>query len=232
MKPISIQIDQAEALRYAGHRNGALPASLQTLLDACCAEVQALARPRMVARVFPVAAHDPVRLAETELVLEGADIAALLDGVPACALMAVTIGGQVEAAIRRAQVTDMSRALFLDACASAAVESVCEACETSLRQQLGEAEAFFTRRYSPGYGDLPLTMQRPILQVLDAGRRIGLSVSESGLLTPRKSVTAVLGISPSALPQAQAARGCAACSQRKTCLYRKEGNVCAEHEDQ
>lgn len=224
MKTLEIEIDKAEALRYAGHRDGALAEPLQTLLDDCCAKVQALARPRMVLRVFSFADHDPVRLAGTDLVLPGADIASLLADSQSCALMAVTIGSQVELAIRSAQVTDMTRALFLDACASAAVESACEAGEQALREELGGPPPFFTRRYSPGYGDLPLALQRPLLQLLDAGRKIGLSVSESGLLTPRKSVTAIVGLNKMQMTKEKS--GCAVCSNRETCLYRKEGISC------
>ncbi|MGI6499036.1 MAG: methionine synthase [Oscillospiraceae bacterium] len=229
MKTLEIEIDKAEALRYAGHRHGPLTEPLQRLLDDCCEKTHALARPRMVFRVFSIADHSPVRLAGTDLVLEGGDAEVLLKQSKACVLMAVTIGNGVEPAIRSAQVTDMTRALFLDACASAAVESVCEAGERALRKQLGGPPPFFTRRYSPGYGDLPLTLQRPLLQLLDAGRKIGLSVSESGLLTPRKSVTAIIGLNDAGEEAGES--GCASCGSRETCLYRKEGTSCEQISD-
>ena len=223
MRSLEIQINREEALRYAGHRKGNLTEGLQTLFDECCDLVQSLAKPRMVTRIFPIGEHHPVQLLGADLVLEGKDIATLLTDATSCILLAVTIGSQVENAIRNAQVTDMTKALFLDACASAAVESACEEGERLLRETLGGPPPFFTRRYSPGYGDLPLTLQRSLLRLLDAGRKIGLSVSESGLLTPRKSVTAILGLS--AKPTEKES-GCAVCSNRETCLYRKEGISC------
>ena len=53
-----------------------------------------------------------------------------------------------------------------------------------------------TRRYSPGYGDLPLSVQPALLDALDAGRRLGVTLTESLLMVPMKSVTAVVGIGP------------------------------------
>ncbi len=54
---------------------------------------------------------------------------------------------------------------------------------------------YLTDRFSPGYGDMPLAQSGQICEVLNTGRSIGLTVSQSGILMPRKSVTAVLGIS-------------------------------------
>ena len=224
MKPLAIKIDPQEALRYAGHRSGVLAPELREKFDACYAQVSALVRPRIVTRVFPIEGTRPVRLTGTALVLPGRDIGSLLSGAHACVLMAVTIGGEVEQAIRSAQVKDLTGALFLDGCASAAVEAVCEAAEAQLRARLGGPPPFFTRRFSPGYGDLPLTLQQPVLQVLDAGRKIGLFVSDSGLLTPRKSVTAILGLREK--EAVQGSGGCEACGKRDTCTYRKEGISC------
>ena len=58
-----------------------------------------------------------------------------------------------------------------------------------------QAEGKFLKpRFSPGYGDLPLEMQRDIFRVLDCSRKIGLTLNESLLMSPSKSVTAIVGI--------------------------------------
>ena len=219
-----LEIDRGEALRYAGHRSGALTPELSSLLEDCIEEIRKAARPRMIYRLFQIQGREPVLLQGSAVSLEGQDIAQLLHNCHACILLAVTLGAGVEQAIRQAQVTDMTRALLLDAAASAAVESACNLAQEAIRQELGAPPPFFTRRYSPGYGDLPLTLQRPFLNVLDAGRKIGLYVSESGILTPRKSVTAVIGLSDK--PSHQASGGCEDCPNAETCIYRKEGVTC------
>ena len=60
--------------------------------------------------------------------------------------------------------------------------------------------------------------------LLDASRKIGVTVTDRLILIPRKSVTAVIGISEKEIPQKR--RGCSCCNMRKTCPYRKRGEHC------
>ena len=98
--------------------------------------------------------------------------------------------------------------------------------EKDLRKEVEAEGRFLTDRFSPGYGDLPLTAQRQLCEALDTGRRIGLSLSPSLLMIPGKSVTAILGISDEPKPLRR--RGCESCSLFRTCMYRKEGRNCHE----
>ena len=86
----------------------------------------------------------------------------------------------------------MADALILDACAGAAIENVCD----NLCADIAAAVApmYLTDRFSPGYGDLPLAQQFELCRVLDVSRRIGVTLSDGGLMIPQKSVTAVMGI--------------------------------------
>ena len=86
-------------------------------------------------------------------------------------------------------------------------------------------EGLFTRpRFSPGYGDLPLDVQSPLLALTDATRRLGVTLSESNLMNPLKSVTAVIGLSDT--PQQARIRGCDYCAMRTRCNLRKAGKTC------
>ena len=62
------------------------------------------------------------------------------------------------------------------------------------------------------------------LDLRDASRKIGVTVTDRLILIPRKSVTAVIGISEKEIPQKR--RGCSCCNMRKTCPYRKRGEHC------
>ena len=130
--------------------------------------------------------------------------------------------------IRRAQVDDMAKALWLDAAASAAIEEVCDEAQ---RQIALELECALTARFSCGYGDLPLVIQPQFLSLLDAGRKIGLSASTSGMLTPIKSVTAVIGILPPGADAPKARPACAICPLSKTCPLKRKGVFCGIHSD-
>ena len=116
----------------------------------------------------------------------------------------------------------MAQAVVLDAMASTAIEQVCAQVDEIIAAQ--NPERFMTFRFSPGYGDYPISLQRDFLRLLDAPRKIGLSLSESCLLVPAKSVTAVAGLSASPVPRRK--RGCAVCNLKMTCQYRRNGEHC------
>ena len=115
-----------------------------------------------------------------------------------------------------------SPAVVLDSMANVAIEQVCDKAERLITAEL--PDCYLTYRYSPGYGDYPVTMQQRFLEILDAPRKIGLSRNESYLLTPAKSVTAIIGASKQ--PVERRRRGCAVCNLRETCRYRRRGNHC------
>ena len=161
-------------------------------------------------------------LPEAELVLPGADAAKMLEQCDQAVLMACTLGTQFEALLRGEQARDMSRAVILAACGSAWVEAGCDQVEQELAHCL--PNRYRTDRFSPGYGDLPLSLQPKICAALDTQRRLGLYVTESYLMNPSKSVTAIIGLSD--WPQMARIRGCTYCSMRETCKLRVGGKHC------
>ena len=151
------------------------------------------------------------------LALQGDDIALHLTGCQEAVLLAATLSAPVDALIRRAEVTDMTKAVMLDAVAGAAVEHVCNQLETEIRAKY--PYPYYTARFSAGYGDFPITQQGDLVKLLDASRKIGLTVTPAQTLLPLKSVTAVMGMSHEPVKDA-----------RRFCC----GNSCAEcpyHED-
>ena len=119
--------------------------------------------------------------------------------------------------IRTYEAREMEKAVITDCMASSAVEQLCNDAEAEIEAQLGNA-VHYTWRFSPGYGDFPLAVQRQFLDLLDAPRKIGVTVTDRLILIPRKSVTAVIGISEKEIPQKR--RGCSCCNMRKTCPYK------------
>ncbi|MBQ8851544.1 MAG: methionine synthase, partial [Oscillibacter sp.] len=127
-----------------------------------------------------------------------------------------------DARLRSSQARDMAKAVILNACGSALVEQGCDEAEQEIAGRF--PGLYLTDRFSPGYGDLPLTLQPSICAMLDAQRRLGIVVAPSMLMTPGKSVTAVIGLSRT--PQMARIRGCGYCSMRETCALRKGGKHC------
>lgn len=110
--------------------------------------------------------------------------------------MAATLGSKVDRKILYYEKVNMTKAVILDACATTSIEEYCDFIENEIKKEVVEDELNINWRYSPGYGDLDISIQRNLLKSLDAERTMGLTVSSHNILIPRKSVTAIIGIIP------------------------------------
>lgn len=223
----ALPVDRAAVYAAMGMARQPADAATRAAVEDACARVERAAEPRWVWRRFGL--EPPARLKEPGLALPGKNIAAHLAGCTACLVLAVTLGGGVERAIRAAEATGMDRAVLLDAAASALTEQYADAAEAALRGEAAERGEYLTGRYSPGYGDLPLALQAPLLALLDAQKAIGLTVGGGGILLPRKSITALLGAAGH--PVAGALAGCAGCALNGKCAYQREGKRCGKQVD-
>lgn len=216
------EVPRGEVLRYLGMYGAQPDACMEQQIEQAREKMRELAQIKFIYERFALErTAEGIGVRGTTLVLKGKDISEHLKGCSHCVLMAATLGMAVQKAIAAVQSKSMSQALYLDACATAAIEEACDFCEYKIREQYPEER--FTSRFSPGYGDLPLSLQNDFLNALNARRRIGLFLTSSGLLTPCKSVTAVLGVGEQA---AGKKRSCETCSLRETCTYRKGGTSC------
>ena len=155
-----------------------------------------------------------------ELPLTGQSIRRHLDGCTEAILLCGTLGSGVDQLIRREMLLHPARALAVNGCAAALLEARLDDTCAKLAQMLHAENLTLTSRFSPGYGDLPLSLQGPLLALLEA-YRIGLTLNAGGQLQPEKSVTALCGIGTST----QTARGCGhACSScpNTGCAYRRQ----------
>ena len=214
--------DIDEALRYLG-AGAHPPEELRQQAAAVAEELAAQVQPRYTYKLFSLEQEESgFRLGGTDLVLSGQTAQRMLAQCDQVFLLACTLGTKFDAMVRSAQVRDMARAVILDACGSALVEQGCDEAERDIAARF--PGLYLTDRFSPGYGDLPLSLQPGICAVLDAERRVGIHVTPSFLMNPSKSVTAVIGLSDK--PQMARIRGCAWCAMRETCTLRKGGKTC------
>ena len=97
------------------------------------------------------------------------------------------------------------------------VEALCDAFCADVKRRAAEEGLCPRPRFSPGYGDVPLELQRDIFRVLDCPRKIGLTLNGSLLMTPSKSVTAVIGLGNNEIQPEK--EKCSACN-KVACAYR------------
>ena len=179
--------------------------------------------PRCTYRVSEIAWENGMpSLFGGQLVLPGRTAAVMLRTCSHAALLVCTLGTTFDALARQVQARDFADALLLDGFGGAYVEAGCNAAEREIAAKL--PGKYLTDRFSPGYGDLPLDVQSPLLALTDATRRLGVTLSESNLMNPLKSVTAVIGLSDT--PQRAWIRGCDFCAMRTRCNLRKAGKTC------
>lgn len=219
MKPRLTELNKNEILLYLGYRGQEIDSALDEQIDKAIITVCQAARPALTERRFPI-----INGQIEGLPLEGRDIAGLLKDCHEAIVFAATLGSDVERLLMRYEVLNMSDALIMDACASTAIENVCNNYEADLSSYAKAEGLYLTDRFSPGYGDLPIACQSALCSALDTGRRIGLTVTKSSLMVPRKSVTAIIGLADR--EQEHRGTGCESCSMFRTCSYRKQHRYC------
>ena len=216
-----MRIPVEEALRYLGIRQA--DGETRRLAEETAALLEERLCPRYLWRAFRISAEgQEIRLDGTNIRLPGTLAAKMLSECESAVLLVCTLGAGFDRMMREWEARDMARAAVMDACGSAWTETVCDEAEKEIRSRF--PDRFCTDRFSPGYGDLPLNLQADFLKETDAGRKLGITVNESFLLLPCKSVTAVIGLS--SRPQRARIRGCAYCGLTENCEYRKRGSFC------
>lgn len=208
------EYNRREILRYCG--SGENPAVVR-LMEECIGECAAMNNGSVCWREIDVKPGcDGVDMPFAKA--ESRALAKNLAGCDRAVIFAATIGIAADRLIRRAVRTDMAKAVMLQAIGAERIETLCDIFCNEIKKSAAERGLYTRPRFSPGYGDLPLEFQRRLIRELDCRRRIGITLNESLLMSPSKSVTAIIGLSKN---ECRIGSGCAYCG-KKDCMYRKE----------
>ena len=181
-------VDKREILRYAGCR-GEADERTSALLEDCLAEFEKVSAYRVCYRVFDVKQKDGC-LEIGRIKTDSVALRTNLDGSRQAAVFAATVGLGVDRLISRYAGVTTAKALLLQAIGAERIEALCDAFCADLKREYGAVGG----RFSAGYGDFPLSAQKDIFEMLDCPRQIGLTLNDSLLMSPTKSVTAIVGI--------------------------------------
>lgn len=210
-------IDKKEVLRYRGHRSETALPHIDRLAQEMTEKIYSSISPRHIMRRFSVTQTEDGVLLDSGLLLQGQDIKKHLSGCDKCYIFCATVGVQADNFIRSQLALGSVYGLMADAAATAAIEAYCDTLENDLRNRLKEEKSYLTWRYSPGYGDFPFTQQPDILDLLQAEKYAGITCSESCLMIPAKSVTAVMG--EAKIKPVEKTRSCDRCPNRENCNF-------------
>ena len=195
-----------EAIRYLGFGRNAADERTYELIEASFDDLNREASPRFVYRIFDLdhSVDGLLRVGTME--------------IQSKSLFGATLGAGADRLIRRVSLTDMARAVVLQACAAAELEEYCDEQQKKISTELEKSGLYLRPRFSPGYGDFPIEFQEPIMRMLDCAKKIGLTMTDSYMMSPTKSVTAIIGISTE--KERCPISGCEACG-KKDCAYRR-----------
>jgi 5-methyltetrahydrofolate--homocysteine methyltransferase len=205
--------DKREIMRYARIRGA--NNSYDSLIDDCIRESEPLLTYRLCYTVLQVEPDGSIMIGNERVASQ--TIGKAIRDSKQVILFAATVGAPFDRLIARYSRVEPSKALILQAIGAERVESLCDAFCDQMNIELNDTGKRLTRRVSPGYGDIPLRLQKEIFAVLDCPRKIGLTLDQSLLMSPSKSVTAIAGVTDECEEQADK---CAACNNTD-CAYRK-----------
>lgn len=121
--------------------------------------------------------------------VDSRDLAKNLSGCREAFVFAVTLGHGTERLLSKMSRLSAADFFVYDAVGSALAESVCDEAEKMIKRNLK-----CRPRFSPGYGDFPLSVQRDVLSLVNAERLLGITLTDTCLMIPQKSITAILGV--------------------------------------
>lgn len=207
-----------EALRYLGYGSSKPDTHVEKLLEESFAELDRAVRVRSYYKIYDLEMTEEDIFCIGGFIFKSHSLYRNLKDCTRIAVFGITLGTATDMLIRRYEILDMAHAVVLQATATAFLEEKCDALQDTITAE-AHREGLWTRpRFSPGYGDFDLSYQGEVSKLLDLPRKAGITVTESFMMAPVKSVTAFIGMSRESsgcIPE-----GCEICD-KKDCRYRR-----------
>ena len=207
-----------EAIRYLGYGKHAVDEGTLGLISDSFRDLEACAAAKSIYRIFECEHTGDNELKIGKMNITSRSLGKNLKGCGRVVLLGATLGTGVDLMMKRYSLTDMAKAVVMQACAAAYLEEYLDQLQEKIGEELRQQEKWLRPRFSPGYGDFDIHHQKDILQMLDTAKTIGLTMTDSYMLTPVKSVTALIGISDS--DEKCHIKGCESCG-KTDCIYRR-----------
>ena len=221
---LNLIIDKKEVLRYLHHKSDILDKNLDQMIDELIQETKELSRPRFIYNIFTLKKDNEIFLNGTNLTFNSSDIKKHLLYSDKCAVMCATLGNEIEMRINYYSKIELLKSIILDACASTYIEALCDEVDKELDKKAKSEGLYITSRYSPGYGDFDISIQKELLNIIEASKKIGVTVTDSFIMLPRKSVSAIIGFQNKNI--INKIDRCDTCNLNGACDFRKENTYC------
>lgn len=222
----NLSINKSEVLRYLGYKGQCIDENLNQKINQCIDETKENIDLKYVYEIYDIKNNIKSHIVEfnnSNLRIESKDVSELLKDCDKCILMSATLGFNIEKKIRTYSYKNLTKGVIIDACATTSIEEACDIIQDNILKDVSKENKTLTMRYSPGYGDLDIRVNKDILNILNSQRKIGITVTDTGIMIPRKSVVALIGISNK---KEESKRTCENCSNRTNCKFRRKADNC------
>ena len=172
-----------EAVRYLGYGKNPVDEATSRLVEKGFLELEKVSALRSVFRIFEMNRIDEEKVAIGTLQISSKSLARNLNHCEKAVLFGATLGTGVDRLIARTSLTDMANAVVLQACAAAMLEEFCDEKQFEIGEELEKEGLYLRPRFSPGYGDFDIGFQKSFMQMLDCAKAIGLTMTESFMMT-------------------------------------------------
>lgn len=214
-----LDINRKEIYRYLGIRRGDPDERTRQIVEECIDELTEVMTPRMVYRIFPLSFPEDGSLDFTCFRVKSKNLQKNLKGCEKIIIFAATIGEGVDRLLRKYNKLEVSRGVIMQAASAAAIEAYCNEINQNFKDEAAKEGWYLRPRFSPGYGDFSLSYQSLISDVLKMEKTCGITLTDSLLMMPSKSVTAVIGMGRQKVSCVM--DGCEVCNKKDTCQYRR-----------
>jgi hypothetical protein len=220
---IPLSLKTREVLRRLGFKGQSkVRPEIKSLILELLASIKKahLLEPAIAYKIYTITEMKQMQLSlEGNLVVQGSLLPSLLLGAKELAVVVGTVGPRLEK-----QATDYFerdeplRGLLLDGIGSAAVDSITQEVCKFMAGEASSRGYQVSSPINPGMPGLPITEQWQLFKMVPA-REIGVRLTSSGIMVPRKSTSMVMGIGPQMKTWTRT-ETCVRCSLGKTCPYR------------
>lgn len=183
-----------EAIRYLGYGKHTVDNNTMQMIENCFNTLDQIAVPVNTWCDYEVCFSEGNQIQIGPLHIQSKDLYRNLNGCQKAVVFSATLGIEVDRQIRRYECVHIAQAVVMQACAAAYFEEYCDRIQENIANQMKMEGLSLRPRFSPGYGDFSILHQKDILHVLDAAKKIGLTMTEGYMLTPTKSITAIIGV--------------------------------------
>lgn len=199
VSPDELPSNKKEVLRYLGYskkdllENETIDFSTDKLVDSCMAEMKSVLKCQGVYSVFDLKVEGKT-ISFADLSFESESLSINLKSCTKIVLLAATIGPGADLLIKKATKLDTAKAAVMQATGAMFIEEYVNLLNDKIAQEALAQNLKTKPRFSPGYGDVPLSIQKDFFRLLPCTQRLGLTLMESLIMAPEKSVTAFIGL--------------------------------------